>query len=141
MPGNIHYGFVAREAGYPGQIVHAGAGVAEIFDPAHDPGQARQRGVPYTPYEGKVGCSAGPWCFGPFGWSLNLGDEPRDHQAVQFGIYLYDKYAGGRGLTFMQFQMELVNALPHFAQRAPNPRPVLGAVARDWPYWAGYFRP
>jgi hypothetical protein len=138
VPGNIHYGFVAREAGYDSQVVHLGAGVAEIFDPSHrldpkDPG--------YTPYEGQIGCTSGAWCFGPFGWSLNLGDEPKDHQAVQFGIMLYDKYAGGRGLTFPTFQLELSKGLPLFATEYPDLRPVRDDVAKNWPYPVGYFDP
>jgi hypothetical protein len=141
VPGNIHYGFVGREAGYLGPIVHAGAGIAERFDPSHDQEQARRKGVPYTPYEGVVGCTSGPWCFGPFGWSLNLGDQAEDHQAVQFGIYLYDKYAAGRRLTFPAFQLELTRGLPHFATDCPLKRPVLNDIARDWPYWPGYFDP
>jgi RHS repeat-associated protein len=138
VPGNIHYGFVAREAGYDSQIVHLGAGIAEIFDPSHrlDPKDSG-----YTPYEGQIGCTSGAWCLGPFGWSLNLGDEPKDHQAVQFGIMLYDKYAGGRGLTFPTFQLELSKGLPLFATEYPDLRPVRDDVAKNWPYPVGYFDP
>jgi len=139
VPGNIHYGFVGREAGYFGQIIHAGAAWAEFNDPSHDPKKARQKGVPYAPYEGAVGCTSGSWCFGPFGWSLNLGDEAKDHQAVQFGIYLYDKFAAGRGLTFSAFQLELSRALVSFARHDPDPLSVRPDIAQYWPYPLKYF--
>ena len=35
VPGNIHYGFVGRAAGFSDTMLHAGAGNAEITDPAH----------------------------------------------------------------------------------------------------------
>ncbi len=76
-----------------------------------------------------------------FGWSVNMGDSPQDRQAVQFGIMLYDKYASGRSLTFPAFQMELSSALSHLATKSLDPRPVRDEIARDWPYWPGYFDP
>jgi hypothetical protein len=38
IPGNVHFGFVGRAAGFSGFELHGGAGYAEITDPAHDEG-------------------------------------------------------------------------------------------------------
>jgi RHS repeat-associated protein len=127
-PGNIHFGYVAREAGYAGVYVHAGAGYAEWDDPSHDPDHPDP-----TPYEGDFDIVVGP-----SGISLLLGDDPSDHPAVQFGIYLYDKY--GRGLNRSQFVSELERFLDVFAERMPE-GDVRQDVASDWPYWVGYFVP
>ena len=35
IPGNIHFGFVGRAAGFSGSALHLGAGFAEVTDPAH----------------------------------------------------------------------------------------------------------
>jgi RHS repeat-associated protein len=139
VPGNIHFGFVAREAGYAGVIVNVGAGYAEITDPSHrDPSHPD-----YSPYDPE---SKFDPVIGPNGislLSLNFGDDPKDHQAVEFGIHLYDRYGNGRGLTLPAFKQELSRYLPYpyFAERTPSPRPVPADIADDWPYWVGYFQP
>jgi RHS repeat-associated protein len=134
VPGNVHFGFVAREAGYVPPIVHVGAGHAEITDPAHDPKSPYFK-ESYTPW-GKFSAR-----LTPEGLVLNLGDDPQDHWAVQFGIRLYDKYADGRNLTYLAFQQELGIGLIGFAKRAPRPRPVEDHLASQWPYPLGFFDP
>jgi hypothetical protein len=132
VPGNIHFGFVAREGGYHGVVTHIGAGYAEISDPAHNPKSQFFKDL-YEP-EGKFGVVVGA-----AGVSLNLGDDPEDHQAIQFGIHLYNKY--GHGLTYRQFKQELGSFLSAFATNLPDPRSVETYIAVDWPYWVGYFEP
>jgi hypothetical protein len=128
VPGNVHFGFVGREASYPGSFIHLGAAGAERDDPSHVLGHPK-----YTPYEGNRGL-----IWGTSGLSLNLGDEQMDHQAVQFGIHLYNKY--GRGLTLSQFRSELGHFMKSFATEIPQGI-VAEDTARDWPYWVGYFKP
>jgi hypothetical protein len=134
VPGNVHFGFVAREAGYAPNIVHLGAGYAEITDPSHDPKSPYFK-EPYTPF-GKFSAR-----LTRDGLVLNLGDDPQDHWAVQFGMRLYDKYANGRNLTYLAFQQELSIGLIGFARRAPHPRPVRDHIASQWPYPLGLFDP
>ncbi len=126
VPGNIHFGFVSGEAGYTDLLTHAGAGFAEIIDPAHYKGD--------SPYTGKFEHVKTPW-----GNNFNLGDDSLDNKAVQFGLYLYRVY--GRRLTYTQFTQELASALDIFAQKIPDPRPVRQSIADDWPYPVGYFAP
>lgn len=134
VPGNIHFGFVAKEGGYLGYQVLAGAGYAEITDPAHNPQRAKEVGVEYTPYAGGFSIS-----ISSSGVDLNLGDDPVDTQAVAFGMRLHRKY--GRNLTLQTFKQELANALPSFATSNPDRRPVRPDFARNWPYDVGYFDP
>jgi RHS repeat-associated protein len=139
VPGNIHFGFVAREAGYAGVIVNVGAGYAEITDPSHwDPNHPSHS--PYVP-AGKFDPVIGP--YGLSLLSLNFGDDPKDHHAVEFGIYLYDRYGNGRGLTLPAFKQELSRFLPYpyFAEQTPLTGAVPPDIAEDWPYWVGYFQP
>lgn len=130
VPGNIHFGFVAKEAGYWGYQVLLGAGVAEIKDPSHDP----ERAVEYQPYTGGFSVS-----ISSSGVDLNLGDDPSDTHAVAFGMRLYQKY--GRGLSLNTFRHELANALPGLASFAPDTNSVSAAIADKWPYSVGYFDP
>jgi len=128
VPGNIHFAFVAREAGYTEWMIKLGAGGAEKDDPSHsyDPSDPR-----YRPYTGETTISLGS--------NLNLGDNPKDNWAVSFGIQLYNKY--GRSLTLATFKQELASALSGVATSNPSPRSVDPAIARKWPYPVGYFDP
>jgi hypothetical protein len=105
-----------------------GAGYAEITDPIYE-----KPGNEYS-LEGKTGL-----VIGPSGASINFGDDPLDHQAVQFGVQLYNRY--GHGLTYDQLRNELASALDSFAHHTPSSRPVPRETAIDWPYWVGYFEP
>lgn len=131
VPGNIHFGFVSREAGYSGVVTHIGAGYAEIDDPVHrkDPSDPD-----YRPYDGKFGLAVGM-----LGLSLNVGDNPLDHQAVQFGIHLYNSY--GHGLTLGQFRQELSGYMNRLDHKLPTGRPVQKWIADQWPYRVGFFEP
>ncbi len=131
VPGNIHFGFVAKEAGYDKVLTQGGAGLAEIFDPAHNPTSPYYR----EPYNGKFSVGLSP--FG--GLALNLGDDPQDNLAIEFGARLHEKY--GKNLTLEVFRMELNNAFSYLATSNPDPNPVSRAVADSWPYPPGYFEP
>jgi RHS repeat-associated protein len=134
VPGNIHFGFVAKEAGYLGFQILAGAGLAEIGDPAHDPERAAEVGVEYQPYAGGFSIS-----ISLSGVDLNLGDDPVDTRAVAFGMRLYQKY--GRSLSLSVFRQEISSVLPQLASFAPNQNPVSSTIADKWPYGVGYFDP
>ena len=134
VPGNVHFGFVAREAGYAPNIVHLGAGHAEITDPSHDPKSPyfKERYNPLGKFSARLTRE---------GLVLNLGDDPQDHWAVQFGMRLYDKYANGRNLTYLAFQQELSIGIIGFAKRAPRSSPVDESIASQWPYAPSFFDP
>lgn len=140
VPGNIHFGYVAAEAGYSDDITIAGGSLAEVTDPAHDPVKAADKGVEYVgPYDpsGKFDIR-----LNPLGFDVefhNLGDDPVDARAVRFGLMLYRRY--GRSLTQAAFRRELSAALPTFASRTPLLGQVSADIARDWPYSVGYFAP
>jgi hypothetical protein len=135
--GNILFGFIAREAGYTGLIIQAGAGGAQATDPSFDPEKAKKAGVVYLgPYDptGKfyVAVSLD-------GVDVNLGDDPEDNFAVAFGIRLYNRY--GRSLTLNTFKQELERVFPGLAKHDPDAIPVRPNIANKWPYDVGYFDP
>lgn len=137
VPGNIHYGFVARAGGFANILVQAGAGYAEIADPAHvvDPSQ-RPSDVSYVEYDGTFGVIQTP--DGP---SIILGDNEQDAASIVLGMELYDRYNKGRSLTFTDFQREISRYLPQMQMGPLSPVSVEERIANDWPYWIGYFNP
>lgn len=142
VPGNINYGFVGRAAGIPGWLLHAGAGFAEVTDPAH-----LQRSIfgyqvkidpPFCP-EGPAGETCRKYTCPYVNW-LWIGsgfDEPRDYNAVETGIQLYDAY--GVNITFSELIDGLTargQMLDHSgAQPAWNWQNPRGG----WPYAVGRF--
>jgi RHS repeat-associated protein len=122
VPGNIHYGFVGSAAGYADDILYAGAGVAEIFDPSH----VKNAGKDYTPYNGDI--------------LHAFGDDPQDYYADVFGVHLY-KIFEREGLTLSRFRTELNQFSSGFAKYEPRTLPVGPDVAADRPYPVGYFKP
>ncbi len=140
VPGNIHYGFVGRAAGFSGFMLHTGAGYAEVIDPAH-----KERGEACCPTICKNVIND-PWitfniCV-PLGcyyinpaWATNLFDDPSDYRNVEFGITLYDTY--GKHMSFEQFQKHLA-----IYGGGLTPAPIIpgtGFSHPDWPYSMGYF--
>jgi hypothetical protein len=116
-------------AGFPGWEIHAGAGYAQIDDPAHKPESEQYVG----PYNGKFRPGWTPW--DPSTW--NLGDEPTDHEAVTCGIKMAEKY--GAGMTRDQFEDELSSYVSRLARWQPRVRPVDPEYAQYWPYPLDYF--
>lgn len=128
VPGNIHFAYIGVAAGFPGWEIQAGAGYAEIADPAHDPTSQQYVGD-YIP----------PSFFQIIGWTpwdlstVNFGDEPKDHQAVTLGIKLYEKYKGRMSLT--DFKREFQGYVPGLSRCSPNSEPAAGIL----PYPVGHF--
>jgi RHS repeat-associated protein len=134
VPGNIHFGFVARQAGYAPAVIQFGAGDAEINDPAHTPTRTPEGALQFTPYDGNWGIVNGP-----AGLTFNFGDNAQDHQAVQAGIYMYDHY--GADVTYSEFLTALGMFLPVLDRQAPSPAAVKPEIASQWPYPVGFFDP
>lgn len=140
VPGNIHYGFVGRAAGFSSTMLHIGAGYAEITDPAH-----QERGEACCP-EFCQDIIGDPWitlnvCI-PLGcyyinpeWMSTLFDDPGDYWNVEFGVRLYDTFHSQ--ITYNQFQDFLATygwwLTP--AVEIPTTR----YENQDWPYSVGYF--
>jgi RHS repeat-associated protein len=141
VPGNIHYAFVGRAAGFSGSALHAGAGYAEVTDPAHaEAGEAccpvycRFGWVGPIPYAACI--PLGCYYVNPDWWRTSF-DDPSDWQNVEFGVQLFETY--GAQLTFDQFQdslaargdwLTLASSIPEW--NWVNPK-------GGWPYEAGRF--
>ena len=134
VPGNIHYGFVARQAGYMPSMTNAGVGVAEVIDPAHDPDRASRVGVEHVPYDGTWGLESGP-----LGISFNFGNNPKDHQAVELGIRMFNQY--GVDMTYSEFLSTLQSGISSLDRHSPYPNSVSPEIAKKWPYPVGFFDP
>ncbi len=65
---NIHYGYVGKAAGIPDYLLHGGAGASAVYNEWMD----------------KNTCSnfKNYWAY--------LGDEPKDYEAIDIGIYLHN---------------------------------------------------
>lgn len=133
VPGNIHFGFVSREAGYSEFETEGGAAFAEGIDSSHRLDPKDPDYSPYRPYFG--------WYGSRYGLGFGLGDAQADNRAVDFGVKLYDRHANGRGLTFATFQMQLEYGIMYFQNTDPSAFPVNDNIARNWPYWPGFFSP
>ncbi|NMC34701.1 MAG: hypothetical protein GYA36_19940 [Veillonellaceae bacterium] len=113
MPGNIFYGYIGRAVGFSPEMLHLGAGYAEVTDPAHE-----KRGESCCPKicgTVAVGSDLGPsntvlyrfclsmgcYYFNP-DWANTYYDDPLDYQAVEFGIRLYE--TNKENMSFQQFQ-------------------------------------
>jgi len=140
VPGNIHYGFVGRATGFSGIMLHAGAGYAEITDPAH-----QDRGEACCPKFCKdivsdpqitlnVCIPLGCYYVNPE-WVSTLFDDPGDYLNVEFGVKLYDTYHSQ--MTYRQFQDYL--ATYGYWLTPATEIPEKRFEHPDWPYWVGYF--
>ena len=136
--GNVHFAYIGGASGIPGWEIQAGAGYAEIDDPAHDPDNLEQYAGPYE----------APPIWQMIGWTpwdpstLNFGDEPKDHEAVTLGIKLWEKYEDR--MTRSQFESELARYIGKLSRCAPDPDPPPEDVLRVWTnngftYPLGYF--
>lgn len=137
VPGNIHYGYVGRAAGWSAKSLHFGASLAEIFDPAH-----RERGEAACfiwVYPTIPGC---PRCIlkgylNPE-WKETGFDDPDDWNSVEFGIRLHERHPVS--LTLDQFRLFLF-VHGHMLRLYPEPLDAGEYRQRqnEWPYWHGYF--
>jgi RHS repeat-associated protein len=141
VPGNIHYSFVGRAVGFSGSVLHGGAGIAEIKDPAHvEAGEAccpiycRAGWVGPVPYA--VCIPLGCYYVNPEWWRTAF-DEPRDWQNVEFGVQLFDTY--GARLSFDQFQDFLATRGDWLTPAPYTPEWYWVNPYGGWPYEVGRF--
>ena len=139
VPGNIHYAFVGRAAGFSGFALHGGAAFAEIIDPIH----ANEACCPVFCRAGWVGPVPYAVCI-PLGcyyvnpdWWRTLFDEPGDWWNVEFGVQLFD--AHGTRLTFDQFQDFLTTRGGWLTSAQETPEWNWINLQGGWPYKVGRF--
>jgi len=133
VSGNIHFAYIGAAAGFPGYEIQAGAGYAEITDPAHNPNSNQYSG-PYIPLSFWQLVGWTPWDLS----TINFGDEAKDHEAVTLGIKLWEKHNGI--LSLVDFMADLSTSANKFSKCEPNAEPVITKIASQWPYWnPGFF--
>jgi RHS repeat-associated protein len=140
VPGNIHYGFVGRAAGFSGTTLHTGAGYAEITDPAHvELGEACCPQICKDIVDDplitvNICIPLGCYYINP-SWANTMFDDPGDYWNVEFGIRLYDIYRSQ--ISYKQFQdyLALNSGWLTPAPEIPSTRFFISA----WPYSVGYF--
>jgi RHS repeat-associated protein len=135
VPGNIHYGYVGRAAGFSQQILHAGASVAEITDPAHRE-LIEMLGKWFVNLHVDVNCLIDfkldlyvnlEW------WDAGF-DDPTDFAAVDLGSRLFSQ--AEFNVTLGSFQ----NLLQTNSSRlAHMPEPTTLYFNPSWPYPLRYF--
>jgi len=139
VPGNIFYGYIGSAAGFSGLMLHAGASLAEVTDPAHSKkeifGSEIEACCP-CPKESLLCKAALCGYYNPL-WIGGGFDDPTDFNGVQFGVDLYNNYH--EGLTFSQLIDEFTRkgsklahpaSVPSYNWINPNP---------GWPYDPGRF--
>jgi hypothetical protein len=96
VTGNILYGFYGSAAGYESEILHKGAGYAQITD--------NLRWLWAMSGLGTLFCADDAGLFPDFGGPAHNFDTPDDYHAVEFGVWLYEKYYVPKGnLTTIDF--------------------------------------
>jgi RHS repeat-associated protein len=129
--GNIHFAYIGIVAGIQGWEIQAGAGYAEIADPAHDPGSIEYTGPYQLPDLWQlVGWT--PWDLS----TINFGDDPIDHEAVTCGIKM-GSY--GASMSRSQFESQLAKCISKLARHSPRSIPVDQKYVDFWPYPYDYF--
>jgi len=135
VPGNIHYGYVGRAAGFSSDTLHFGASVAEIIDPAHR-AEVQRLGkwfvnVPLNVCLFDFELSG---IYVNFEWWHAGFDDPTDYAAVELGSELFDaaRYSvhwEGFEALLQSYSSRLMH-MPAPAEPYSNPA---------WPYPSGYF--
>ncbi len=135
VPGNVHYAYVGRAAGWSAQDLHEGAAWAEMFDPGH-----RKKGELNSCYISPIPCNYCPLLkvFRNPEWEDFGYDDPEDWNSVEFGIQLYERHPVG--LTLGQFR-RFLSAHGWMLRLYEEPPAVVEPLPaqEDWPYWRGYF--
>jgi hypothetical protein len=141
VPGNIHFGFVGRAAGIPGWLLHLGAGKAEVTDPSH-----LKREIFGYKMEDCCPCpggAAGETCrqylcpYVNWMWIGTGFDEPRDFNAVETGIQLFDTY--GTNISYSQFTQGLTSRGQSLDHSGVKPDWIWSNPQGGWPYTVGRF--
>ena len=142
VPGNIHFGFIGRAAGIPGWLLHAGAGEAEVFDPFHLErdifGFKFKLNPPFCP-QGAAGEACRKYScpyFNP-AWIPTGFDEPKDYNAVETGIQLFDTY--GANISYSQFMQGLTSRGQSLDHSGVKPAWAWSNPQGGWPYAVGRF--
>jgi len=139
MPGNIFYGYIGSAAGFSPQMLHLGAGYAEVKDPDHV-----KRGESCCPdlctiadplAGGGMCIALGCYYFNP-AWKDTQYDDPMDYQAVEFGIRMYAATQGR--ISFSLFQTFLSNNRSSLTKGNPVSKSLWKEVYDDI-YKPGYF--
>ena len=134
VPGNIHYGYVARAAGFSLETLHLGASVAEIMDPAHRE-EARIIGKYFVNVHVPLPCLIEQLdMYVNFEWWRAGFDDPTDYAAVELGGRLFDRarYDVRMG-DFKALLRAYASRLMHM------PAPTEPYFNPAWPYPLGYF--
>ncbi|MBN2005873.1 MAG: DUF4157 domain-containing protein [Anaerolineae bacterium] len=91
---NIHFGYVGRSVGFPGQVLLAGAGVAQVKDNVVDP--IRNGEAPN-------------WnALGPI---THYCDDSADRASIQVGMELYERFEGRDDVSQEEIEQALIEIL------------------------------
>jgi len=134
VPGNIHYGYVGRAAGFSSSVLHFGASVAEVMDPAHEE-EIKALGKYFVNVHLALPClPIKMHLYVNFQWWSAGFDDPTDFAAVDLGIALYER--ARTNVTLVDFQY----LLPEYSSRLMHmPAPSEPYFNPYWPYPLGYF--
>ena len=136
VPGNIHYGYVGRAAGFSSDTLHLGAGVAEITDPAHRQ-EIERLGKWFVNIPLKNICLFDFEISGiyvNFEWWQARFDDPVDYAAVELGSKLFDRVKSN--VSRGDFEILLHS---YSSQLMHMPVPTEPYFNPAWPYPLGYF--
>jgi len=135
VPGNIHYGYVGRAAGFTSQVLHLGASVAEISDPAHRQ-LIENLGKWFVNFHVDVIClfNLKLDLYVNFTWWRTVFDDPADYAAVDLGSNLFEVVK--KNVNMSTFQQILHSYSPSLAHM---PEPANAYSNPNWPYPLHYF--
>ena len=133
VPGNIHYSYVGRAAGFSREILHVGASVAEIMDPSH-----RELLDTLGKYFINIHEFINFFCldiYVNFSWWATGFDSPTDFAAIDLGDALYS--SAKRNVRMEDIKV-LLSAYSHRLEHMPAP-PELYVAPKYWPYPLGFY--
>ena len=140
VPGNIFYGYIGSAAGFIGLMLHAGASLAEVTDPAHLKREILGHEIDVCcpcPKESLICKAVLCGYYNPL-WIGGGFDDPTDFNGVQFGVDLYNNYH--QGLTFSHLIDELTRKGSKLAHPALTPSSFEWINPQGgWPYNPGRF--
>lgn len=133
VPGNIHYAFVGRAAGFSPDELHWGASYAEVTDIAHRK-LFEDLGRWIIEYHTDLTCFSRTLridLFVNLEWWETGFDDPADFAAVSMGVDLYRSPSGlGSFGTLLKLYSPRLSHMPEPPAPFRNP---------SWPYPLGYF--
>ncbi len=136
VPGNIHYGYVGRAAGFDLRTLHFGASIAEITDPNHwEELKAFARILLITRHYANLHLFCRLNLYVHYSWWQTGFDDPTDFAAVELGSALYDR--ARTCVTLADFQTLLASYSPQLMHMPPPADPY--KPPNVWPYPLGHF--